>query len=1309
MATIKIEDMLGYEQDWNLEINTKSVDIENTLNGVYKFIVKYFNENDKDDSEYIEETINYVCNLFKKYELEGFSLAEHKCGELKESLLNLKEKSKAIYSVIKGEDTEENKSAFSLILYMIILFSIFDFEENTNLSEIRNITDWQSIFSLEESTYSWFKFKTNNRFFSLLEKITGGEWNNWTISCDPKGLRLNQNGFNLKAVLESGYINHRSGNTYYLFYTRESVFDLIFNILSCAGNSLSFSNEKASFKISGMDKPPVLSLESKILNTFRTIVDYESHKESAVKNAEFGDKNHSISVDFSINDNNDVVSKYIDNIYDYSINLFNSYIEALADSKTAKNADDILNNERVQKLFNKIVGSSSSQKFSKANNWNKSGYISKEGFGAFITNKTKRSINSEYLEISADNIDFKSTTNIFQAGRISINGDTQSRTALKDLYEEYNITTPLQFFELETINNEISNTSLSDLENKIDQLCNNISGNIIAKISYLFFNVYTTEVKSETSFSGSDVKNLKSSSISVLTLPNYKIIKRYQYETNATFLKINGTSYKTFEEVYEKLSALVYKMMYDACSISIKEVSDSTGNENKIKDGSDFTEYIKSRFADGYYTEENFFYIDDGFGRKTAPVNSFIDIEFRIPEYNAEAGGWIERWLPVTAVREYTNKDYDLSYNTGIDELHAGTYFNNMEIEDKGSDGKLITLTLKSVNDINLENIIFYSLAIDEKMKILKNEKGNNDYSKNPENKTAISFSDMNQIIKDSESNFRVRFGYRDRPPYNGSFATTITTSNEYDAEFVNRDKMFFSDDSKEKKTVKPVQVYPWTYFKITGIQSSINDGEDTYTISGVSSGSYILNYLSLAGIQANFAGKTDGMNDNYRGTPKNVVGKLAKWITQASCGNKEDFSEAKIVFLGDERGTLLTGFDNDNGKFNNDWRYQLRGGADKNFRGGNLESIENFFFDSTNSNILTAKNFSLENNSKTYSIKEVLDNLVDWLPNRVYYIAKDESSGKTAAVYTPYEDIYKIPNFFGSNPYKTEKIVYQVIESDAYIYKKGNAPNNISNDMYHKVYFIRMYYEGPGIRTDENDNDKNYGEKYLRVYNYRSVQNQVIENISIDSNDAELGNLISSVTLLGAETPVVFIYNKLTNEIDENIISQSNGGTAKHEDITGKVSSNNNSRIKEVSSYDTYFKGKPEDDSTPRLVLNNSKYILFEQSDSDIAKVSISNKLEEASSFFTDQMNKEYTGEMTIMGDPFYYFDSTVEAGKYEIFLQMNRSSSIKSYKLKESKYTGIYFIKGIKQAIDEFGKYTTTLSIVKRIFGNSSKNSNN
>ena len=46
-----------------------------------------------------------------------------------------------------------------------------------------------------------------------------------------------------------------------------------------------------------MDKPPVLSLESKILNTFRTIVDYESHKESTAKNAEFGDKNHSISVD----------------------------------------------------------------------------------------------------------------------------------------------------------------------------------------------------------------------------------------------------------------------------------------------------------------------------------------------------------------------------------------------------------------------------------------------------------------------------------------------------------------------------------------------------------------------------------------------------------------------------------------------------------------------------------------------------------------------------------------------------------------------------------------------------------------------------------------------------------------------------------------------------------------------------------------------------------------------------------------------------------------------------------------------------
>lgn len=1267
---MEFKNMLGYGQTWNLNINPKNTDIEQTLSDVWNFVVKYFEENDNTS----DEEITYLC---QKMSIYYFPEIFDKCDSVKAEIEKL-EIPKIIKAVIEGRDTE-NKS-IEYLTYLIILFSIFDYEGNENVCNCKTISDENSVFSHDDGNINYY-FKNNSRFIVLMDEIYP-EWDSWTISCDPTGwFKLNNSGHNLKECLKNGYVNI-SGTKYYLFPYKQKIIDFLYDFLSLSINdsSYEFSTEDARFKIKDII-PPVICLNLKIEQTLRAIADYIANRGSKVKTADLGDSEQNINIEFSIYED-DVVIKYINIVYAYGIKLFKNYVNKL--KKNVKNTDELLKTEKVKKLFQKICGSTESSRFELGSS--DSGIASKECISSYFSNYTGYSIDSKTIEINGPNLDLSKTNDSISTSRISTRY-YETQQILKTIAAKNRIETPLQFFETEVIrkSGNIFNSLDADItfyETRVDEFCNFVSGNLVSKITYLLFNNYV-KVNDNRESQYEESGNLKTPSS--ICLPSFEILRRYQYETNATLFSINGTSYTNYTDAYKNLSGLVYELLYKACTIAGQTAQNETTIQNINKDNVKFDEYIKSRFASesGYFTEEDFFYLRENNNLKKAPVNSFVDIEFRVPQYLN--GEWRAVWLPVTAVRDYDKVDYDLSVN--VDDLdnvsseeaslHAGTYFNSMDIEDKGGT-KEITLILKSANDLNLENIIFYSLAVDQKLFY----KDNSD-----------ELDHLSQIMKDSESNFRVRFGYRDRvPDIDSNNKATITTSNEFDADFINRDKSF--NDDNDRKYVKPVQTYPWTYFKITGIQSSINDGEDTYTLTGVSSGAYILNNLSLCGVQPNFAGKTDGMNDEYRGTPKNVIGKLTNWITRASCEGSKDIKNAKVVFLGDDdeensEGTIITGFDGKD--FQKQYKYKLRSG--KIFKGGNIEGVENFFFDSTGSGILSAKNFSLNNNSKTYSIKEVLDNLVEWLPQRVYYIAKQEN--QTTAIYVPYEDIYKINNFFSEQPRKVEKMRYQIIESDAYIYE-GAEPSNITDDMYHRVYFIRMYFEGPGVKNDNKLTESSY----LRVYNYRSVQNQVIENINIDSNDAELGNLVSSVTLLGSATPMVFTFNRSNSEMSETIYSQPNGQGFSEDSF--RADQNTGERVKDSGvTYDTYFNGPTEDNIKPYFALNNSKYVNIEDLKVDNTPTAVSNKLEEAARFFTSQLNKEYTGEMTIMGDPFYYFDSTVEAGKYEIFLQMNRVANRKTYAMIPSKYTGIYYITGIKHSIDENGKYTTTLSIVKRIFG--------
>lgn len=1273
-----IENMLGYNQNWDLEINPTSKKIEDELNNVYKFIVNYFS--DKEIST--DRKISSVETILDTLGNNNTIYKDVKGSELVDDYRKLKN-NELISAILEGRDNESRVSTRG-ILPTLLLFSIFDYEENklcfnsealnknekvANISDASNIYDYTNI----DTSYGYC-FHKDNRFFDLLDTIDSN-WRNLTVTCRP-GVRGTETT-TLSQILEDGYYYNKKRNTTYILFSEEyEIVNFIYRILDAEryitfnfGPDDIFSVDKINFSY---------ILAEKIQTTLESIIDSgnQINRESDVMEINLGNKNNTIYLKFAANES-DAILKYTE-LYNYAFDLFKEYL-AMLKRNPDNTTEEIRNDKYINILFAKIIGGDDwdAVKKSKTNDNYITKPLGKELLCKYISEyySLNFGMSTESIEVDGNSYDLSKQK--------TENATIDSRLVLNKIKKYQYIPLPdfpLQFYEIVAINTQYntSNKTVEEIREKIIDL-SSISGSILSKMSFFAYNDIAKINTSE----NPTIYNGPRDEFTDITFPNYKFIKKYQYETNATVVELNGEEFKTYIKLYDALIISVRKLMSDMLEASGAENNQIEQAKQELENVSTIEEYIKSRFANGYFTEEDFFYLYDANREKKAPNNVFVDIEFRVPVYIN--GHWEASWIPVTAVRDYDEVDSDITINYAEEDgnlLHAGTYFNSFEIEDKAGT-KEITLTLKSVNDINLENIIFYSIAAGQK-------------TKNVVTDTNDKLLYLDQMLKDCESNFRIRFGYRDRVP-NDEVERTITVSNEFDSNFVERTSIY--QDGQGNKYVKPVQTYPWTYFKITGIQSSIKDGEDTYTLTGVSSGTYALKNLSLNGIQSNFSGNVSNQSETYLGSPKNVAGKLAKWITQASCSdrsNNNDISSARIVFLGDEPGTIITDFSNN--EFVKGYKYELRNG--KTFDGGNIESIENCFFDSAK-NLLSARSFNIINNSKTLSVQEILDNLVEWLPSRIYYIARNE--GKTAALYLTYEDIYKIKNFFSKQPYKTEKIKYQIIEADAYIYKDGslkssdvrNAKNiksklpSISGDkdkMFHKVYFIRMYYEGPGASNVKSNGG------YLRVYNYRSVQNQVIENIDISDNNAELGNVMSSVTLLGVGTPMVFMYNRQDGTMTKNILSQSNGDSFNEETFDDRVA-------RSIGSYEAYFNGKTDEELFPYLSLNNSQYIQLEDYDTKDLPTVATYKSEIASKFFNSQQNKEYMGEITIMGDPFYYFDSTVEAGKYEIFLQMNRISNRRDYSKVESKYTGIYYLNGIKQAIDENGKYTTTLSVIKRI----------
>ena len=320
--------MLGYNQTWELEVNSTAQEIENCLNTTYKQIVNYFL--DKNISN--KEKLDFVKEIENK--LQSSSSFSDRYGS---SILNIYKNldKNEVYSIINGKDNIDIYKIASLS-EMIIMFSIFDFNIDNKCFGIKtlpsiNNDDEDEIF-VESDIYGTthgYCFFEGSRLFNLLDIIYGDSWKDieaWIWKNSVKKIK-----FNLRQALLNGYIEKEDDdNVYIIFEEKDEIIDFIYKLIydiSFENNELKFGHdEKISFiRSETLSK----KLAIKIKNTLEAIIDAGSQlsRNSKVKEVQLGDSNNQARLVFSAADN-DTIYRYID-LYDEYIRIFKGYLEEL--------------------------------------------------------------------------------------------------------------------------------------------------------------------------------------------------------------------------------------------------------------------------------------------------------------------------------------------------------------------------------------------------------------------------------------------------------------------------------------------------------------------------------------------------------------------------------------------------------------------------------------------------------------------------------------------------------------------------------------------------------------------------------------------------------------------------------------------------------------------------------------------------------------------------------------------------------------------------------------------------------------------
>lgn len=721
----------------------------------------------------------------------------------------------------------------------------------------------------------------------------------------------------------------------------------------------------------------------------------------------------------------------------------------------------------------------------------------------------------------------------------------------------------------------------------------------------------------------------------------------YTAESQSNNLVKNATSDEdAIKKIYVGLKDALKKIIDG----KLKEIkiprtkSDQSENGTKSVDSSEFEEYTNSRLTN-HIIEKDYFYINTTSDRKHIPDTPFVEIQFKVPHLEDPVNNnytWISVTNPNGPSVSVMNSIPGDSTEADFFYMESNNYFDGFTLTDSGYGAKSIELNLKSLDNFNLEKIIMNSLSYTNGgYNIVSQNTGSNIDSVRG---IADDYGTIKGLLDNASSHFRIRFGYRNLA--NSQFkGNVVDTTDKNSQDFKSRDSM------PDNNVYRPTISYPWTYFMITDFSSDIVGDSTEFKIKGQEVGGYILKDLSLAGLGTDLSfSSTVDKSDSRIGTANNVVGTIANYLKRASDVWSGMDNTPAIYILGSDNNTILTGWNNSDSHFTT-LGFKTVGENPAQDLKSDLD-FESQFYPGTSGENIISRNFTTatDDNYSIMSIENLLDKVCEWLPERVYILKENVDTGKMYAARQTYSQIESygsdLKSFFENHAHAVEKPKYQIIEQEIEI-------NGTKRD----AILIKIYFTGPKIKGNEATNP-------IRVYSYKAGMTPLIKSLSFE-NSMNFSKATSAVNLLGEGVPLMFLNNNKDSKINTDPVG-----------LNGDTVFFSSSQVKKIIY-------APSSDST-----------------SDTERDYKNSMIMSASRYFKELKKAAQTGEITILGDPFYYFDSIVEPANYEIYINANRIRDLKSASKAQAFYSGIYQVDGIEHSMTSNGEFETKLKIHKEIF---------
>lgn len=441
---------------------------------------------------------------------------------------------------------------------------------------------------------------------------------------------------------------------------------------------------------------------------------------------------------------------------------------------------------------------------------------------------------------------------------------------------------------------------------------------------------------------------------------------------------------------------------------------------------------------------------------------------------------------------------------------------------------------------------------------------------------------------------------------------------------------------SKRIENNKPVVKSPWLYFLINKLETRFEDGKTIFNIGGINTASYVLENYKIY----------DPDKEGYEKIKAlTAIGLVANLLYEASNKTICILSEKDDEIIYNKETENVSGSGRAKIFFKNGEKNVLKK-SDFKFQTFNMipdGSTEQETLENDLSTLIIEKGEKEEEERSLPTAKQVLDSLVNFLPTKLFIAPTPKEGGHFLAA-----ESKKTRENMIEGMSKELSISYDIVEAETLITATGDS--SASDSEYKTRSFIRLFYKGP-ISKDIEEGEQ------IRFYKYRGGEESIVKSVSID-NPLDLQKI--SGVICGFQ-----------NSEKAKVFMSQIGTTPK---TIGGVGS-----ITEVSIDSPTFVYK--NDTTPTLGISDNSI-------TDISK--IANNL----------MDYTYTGNIEILGDPYYIFDDDLEPFRHMIYLKVNRYENINLEKLADEDYdyySGLYVIKEITHTMDREGAFSTNLKLVK------------